>query len=64
MKIRFFLIIRKLFFFTSKLLDILLDKSKKVRSDASFEKDYLSGKYGAIPYAEFNQLGLFGEDKS
>ena len=21
----------------------------KIRSDASFEKDYLSGKYGAIP---------------
>lgn len=31
----------------------------KVRSDASFEKDYLAGVYGGIPYLkEFNRLYL------
>ncbi|MEP7319780.1 MAG: hypothetical protein ABI921_13590, partial [Panacibacter sp.] len=29
----------------------------KVRNDASFENDYLKGKYGAIPYlGELNKL--------
>ena len=31
----------------------------KVRYDASFEKDYLSGKYGAIPGKGHSQLNLF-----
>ena len=32
----------------------------KVRNDASFEKDYMSGKYGAIPLVE--DIGLFERD--
>ncbi len=35
--------------------------SKKIRNDASYNKDYLSGKYGALPYiGEF----MVGEKKS
>lgn len=30
-----------------------------VRSDASFEKDYLSGEYGALPNTLMNQLNIF-----
>ncbi|QYH40552.1 ATP-binding protein [Algoriphagus sp. NBT04N3] len=30
-----------------------------VRSDASFEKDYLSGEYGALPQTMMNQLNIF-----
>lgn len=34
----------------------------KVRSDASYEKDYLLGKYGAIPFlGEFSFGGSYGE---
>lgn len=32
------------------LVDFRDDSGEAVRNDASFEKDYLSGKYGAIPY--------------
>ncbi|HJV16336.1 MAG TPA: ATP-binding protein, partial [Bacillales bacterium] len=31
------------------LVEYKLDE-EKVRNDASFEKDYILGKYGAIPY--------------
>jgi uncharacterized protein len=34
---------------------------KGVRNDASFEKDYLKGKYGAIPFlGNFEQLAAYG----
>ena len=36
-------------------------KDPKVRNDATFEKDYLSGKYGAIPELG-SQLDLFGSE--
>lgn len=39
-------------------LDSLYNKSPKVRNDASFDKDYLLGKYGAIPILP-TQLNLF-----
>jgi hypothetical protein len=30
---------------------------KGIRNNASFEKDYIKGKYGAIPFlGDFNQL--------
>ena len=35
---------------------------KKVRNDASYNKDYLSGKYGAIPI--INSFDIIGEDKN
>ena len=34
---------------------------KSVRNDASFESDYIAGKYGAIPYIR-NIKHLIGED--
>jgi len=35
-------------------------KKPQIRKDASFDKDYLSGKYGAIPgLGEGSQLNLF-----
>ncbi|MFZ2782878.1 MAG: ATP-binding protein [Sediminibacterium sp.] len=44
-------------------LDILHQKAPKVRNDATFDKDYLLGKYGAIPKLG-SQLNLFdGESK-
>ena len=44
--------------FGETTMSTLLDE--KVRNDASFEKDYLSGKYGAIPTLPSNsQLSLF-----
>ena len=44
-------------------LDILHQKAPKVRNDATFDKDYLLGKYGAIPKLG-SQLNLFdGERK-
>lgn len=39
-------------------LDSLYTKDPKVRNDASFDKDYLLGKYGAIPRLS-SQLNLF-----
>ena len=39
----------------------LYNKLPKVRSDASFEKEYLMGKYGAIPKLN-SQLDLFGNN--
>jgi len=38
----------------------LYEKLPKTRNDASFEKDYLTGKYGAIPNIINTQLKLFG----
>jgi hypothetical protein len=38
------------------LVEIKLPKGTKVRNDASFEKDYIHGRYGAIPF-----LGNFGK---
>lgn len=40
------------------LVEYKLDDEKKVRKDASYSKDYLLGKYGAIPILkEFNMWG-------
>jgi len=39
-------------------IDSLYNKFPKVRNDASFDKDYLDGKYGAIPLIN-SQLNLF-----
>jgi AAA15 family ATPase/GTPase len=34
---------------------------KGIRNDASFEKDYIKGKYGAIPFlGNFEQLTAYG----
>jgi uncharacterized protein len=38
------------------LVEIKLPKGTKVRNDASFEKDYIHGRYGAIPF-----IGNFGK---
>jgi hypothetical protein len=38
----------------------LYTKMPKVRNDASFEKEYLAGKYGAIPKIN-SQFNLFKE---
>lgn len=32
------------------LVEYQLEKDKKVRKDASYEKDYIQGRYGGIPY--------------
>lgn len=40
-------------------IESLYSKDPKVRKDATFDKDYLSGKYGAIPGLG-SQLDLFG----
>jgi len=40
----------------------LYEKLPKIRNDASFEKEYLSGKYGAIPNIINTQLKLFSQD--
>lgn len=35
------------------------NKDGKVRKDRSFEKDYINGRYGAIPYfGDFNKLSV------
>ncbi|MEQ8475048.1 ATP-binding protein [Fulvivirga sp.] len=34
-------------------------QSMGIRYDASFERDYLKGKYGGIPNIKMNQLGIF-----
>ena len=37
---------------------------KKIRNDRSFEKDYIEGRYGAIPYiGDFSKLGQDGESR-
>jgi hypothetical protein len=39
------------------LLEFKLEDDSKVRNDASFEKDYLKGRYGAIPYlGDFSKI--------
>lgn len=39
------------------LVEYKVDDSVKVRKDRSFEKDYIAGRYGAIPFiGEFNML--------
>lgn len=37
---------------------------KKVRNDASFDKDYLSGAYKAVPDISITQLDLFKDEQS
>lgn len=39
-------------------------KFKKVRNDASFDKDYLSGAYKAVPNITITQLDLFKDESS
>lgn len=46
-------------FGSSKLFTIM---DKRRRNDASFEKEYLNGEYGAVPFKERPQLNLFDED--
>ncbi len=43
-------------------MDSLYNKSPNVRNDASYDKDYLLGKYGAIPRIN-SQLNLFDTNK-
>jgi AAA15 family ATPase/GTPase len=39
------------------------NKEGKVRKDRSFEKDYISGRYGAIPYVgDFDKLLKYGAE--
>jgi AAA15 family ATPase/GTPase len=47
--------------FGASKLETLLDKGK--RNDASYEKEYLAGKLGAVPFIERPQLNLFDEDE-
>ncbi len=42
------------------LIDFILDSNKKVRNDASYGKDYLNGRYGAIPF--LGDLKVFGDN--
>jgi AAA15 family ATPase/GTPase len=42
------------------LVEYKIDQANSVRNDASFEKDYLLGKYGAIPF--FGDLTTFIND--
>ncbi len=42
------------------LVEYKIDQATSVRNDASFRKDYLTGKYGAIPY--FGNIEQFVED--
>ncbi|MFA7230415.1 MAG: ATP-binding protein [Victivallaceae bacterium] len=41
------------------LIDYILDDKNKVRNDASYGKDYLNGRYGAIPF--LSDLKVFGD---
>ena len=51
------------------LVEYKINQATSVRNDASFGKDYLLGKYGAIPYfgniekfvAEFSKEEQYGE---
>jgi len=39
-------------------------KGRRVRKDNSFEKDYINGKYGAIPFiGDLNKLDLEWQEK-
>ncbi|QLG10999.1 ATP-binding protein [Deinococcus sp. D7000] len=40
------------------------DKGKKIRSDASFERNYISGRYGGIPYLESFEFSDYDETLS
>ena len=42
------------------LIDFIDEKMKKPRNDASYGKDYLNGRYGAIPF--LGDLKVFGEN--
>ncbi len=42
------------------LIEFILDGNKKVRNDASYGKDYLNGRYGAIPF--LGELKVFGDN--
>lgn len=47
------------------LAEYRMDNEKKVRVDATFEKDYIQGKYGGVPYVgdfemHFNGGGSYG----
>ncbi|MBQ6011393.1 MAG: ATP-binding protein [Kiritimatiellae bacterium] len=42
------------------LVDFHYEDGRQVRNDASFEKEYLAGEYGAIPF--IGQFDLCGED--
>lgn len=42
------------------LVEYKINQATSVRNDASFSKDYLAGKYGAIPY--FGNINQFIED--
>ena len=44
------------------LVEYKINQATSVRNDASFEKDYLIGKYGAIPY--FGNIPQFINDFS
>jgi len=53
-------------FGASQLISLADFKTDKVRNKSAFDKNYLQGKYGAIPYFDFNeklnQL-LYGEER-
>jgi hypothetical protein len=36
----------------TSMMDIKLDNGAKPRTDSNYEKNYLEGRYGAIPYFE------------
>lgn len=43
---------------------VAYNKDGKVRKDRSFEKDYINGRYGAIPYfGDFNKLPVQWQEK-
>lgn len=48
------------------LVEYKINQATSVRNDASFEKDYLQGKYGAIPYfGNIEQFVIdYGEEKA
>lgn len=41
------------------LSDFKTEKDKKIRNDANYEKNYIAGKFGAIPYINREELDLF-----
>ncbi|MGL5254006.1 MAG: hypothetical protein ACRC9L_03195, partial [Brevinema sp.] len=44
------------------LVEYKINQAQSVRNDASYQKDYLVGKYGAIPY--FGNIEQFITDYS
>lgn len=42
------------------LIDFIDENNRKVRKDATYSKDYLSGRYGAIPF--LGNLKVFGDN--